>query len=118
MKTIAYGSLPTASALHPAASAAGVSTGGLIRVMQASLRKHGPNDGLRELLRAVGFDWAPQSPSELELDVAAVADALNSPAVPPPDSRHGAVEPGPGPTHRRSGRAVPGTTGGAAGDLS
>lgn len=41
-----------------------------------------------------------------------------SPAAPPPDSQHGAVELGPGLTLRREQPSAPGTTGGDAGDLS
>lgn len=117
MTTIPYGLLPTPSMLHPRAVAAGVGTSSLLAVMRESLKRHGPNDGLHAVLRAVGFTWAAPSVSDLEVDVAAVADALNSPAAPPPDSRHGAAEPGPGPTLRRGRQTVPGTTGGDAGDL-
>lgn len=116
MITIAYGTLPTHSALFPYARAAGVTTSSLLDVMRASLRLDGPNEGLHQLLRAVGFTWAPPSVSDLDLDIAAVAAALDSPAAPPPDSRHGAVEPGPGPTPRRERQTAPGTTGGDAGD--
>lgn len=115
MLTLSYGALPVASMLHPRAHAMGVGTAGVLSLMRASLRVHGPNDGLLALLNAFGFTWAPQIVTDLDLDVAAVADALNSPAAPPPDSRHGAVEPGPGPTPRRGRRTSPGTTGGDAG---
>lgn len=108
--------------LHPRAVAAKVATGALLDVMRASLRAHGPNQGLLEVLRAVGFTWAPPpGADELDLDVARVAEALaadvRTPAVPPPDSRHGAGEPGAGPALRRGRQTAPVTNGGAAGVL-
>lgn len=118
MVTIPHGSLPTHSALFTAARAAGVSTRSLLEVMSQSLRLDGPNEGLHQLLRSVGFTWAPApKASDLDLDVAAVAAALCSPAASPSDSRHGAVELEPGPTPRRERQTVPGTTGDAAGDF-
>lgn len=114
MVTIPFGYLPTRAGLATLGDLQGVSVDSLMRVMRASLQRHGPNEGLRELLRAVGFDWAPQSVTDLELDVAAVADALSS-AAPSPVAQHSAAQSGAGASPFVSDRqTVPVTTEGAA----
>lgn len=94
MHVLPYGTLPTRSYFALAARhEPGASS--KFSLMQDSLRRHGPNQLVLQMLQACGFTWAPlvgcgcgQTPC-LCTDVAAVADALESPALPSSVAQHG-----------------------------
>jgi hypothetical protein len=99
MKTLPFGKLPTRSFFNIVAANAVPNPAAVYSLLQRSLQKSGPNELVHDLLKVCGFTWAPLVPSELDVAVAAVADALAAdvctpPATSPPDSRHFAVEPG------------------------
>lgn len=78
MRLLKHGTLPTLSFLTIACAELSPRTSPreLLNVMRRSLDANGPTEELRALLRSVGFDWQPEDVSELDLDVAAVAEAL------------------------------------------
>lgn len=73
--TIAPGTLPTASAIYTRCRELGVAPDATLRTLRALLR-HGHAEQARALLNTLGFTWSEPSVSDLDLDVAAVAEAL------------------------------------------
>lgn len=86
MTQLPYGELPTAAALHSAAQIAGTTAASVLDVCRRSMAVDGPNEGVRQLLRALGFDWAKPvscgcgSVPCMCTDLAAVAEALDKEA--------------------------------------
>lgn len=77
-RLLKHGTLPTLSFLTIACAELSPRTSPreLLDVMQRHLRANGPTEELHALLRSVGFTWSEPEVSELDLDVAAVAEAL------------------------------------------
>lgn len=81
MITLAFGTLPTTSFLSLHASITGSEAREVLDVMRRSLARFGANETLRQMLLAYGFQWsAAPGASDLDLDVAAVAEALGGEA--------------------------------------
>lgn len=78
LAVIAFGSLPTKRALCLLARLSDTEASEVLAVMRRSLARFGANETLRAMLAAYGFGWSAPAVSELDLDVAAVADALSS----------------------------------------
>jgi hypothetical protein len=98
MISLPFGTLPTRSGLATLGDTQGVNPDSLMRLMRALLKRDGASEGLHQLLRAVGFTWGPApTVTDLELDVAAVAEALaadvcTSLAPSSSDQQHGAAK--------------------------
>lgn len=93
MITLAYGTLPTPSYMRIVCRRNGIATDReLLEHLRYMLQRHGPCPYVEASLEALGIAWGPQpSPTDLDLDVARVAEALNSPASPVPAPRHSAA---------------------------
>lgn len=71
-----YGVLPSANMLHGPARANGTTADAVLALCRKAIRR-GQLDGVRDLLRSMGFAWAEPTVSDLDLDVARVADAID-----------------------------------------
>lgn len=93
MITIPYGTLPTASFFRIRCINSGrAEHRELFTHLRDMLKRHGPCPYVQASLEAIGVAWGPPpTVTDLDLDVAAVAEALSSPASPVPAPRHSAA---------------------------